>query len=55
MFDGDWAVIASVISNNTHIEPVVVDVNSVDAESAVLTVFTEDDLLRNCVEQVESE
>ena len=53
-FDADWTVITGVITGSTPIDPTIVDVNAKDEESGILVSFTEQDMLKDCVTQLES-
>ena len=53
-FDSDWSVISSTITGMTQIDPIVVDVNAKSEDSGKLVTFTEDEMLKDCVMQMES-
>ena len=53
-FDSDWSVISSTITGMTQIDPIVVDVSAKSEDSGKLVTFTEDEMLKDCVMQMES-
>ena len=54
MFDSDWTAISGVITGSTQIDPTIVDVNAKDEETGILVAFDEQDMLKDCVTQLES-
>lgn len=52
-FDSDWSVISSTITGMTQIDPIVVDVNAKSEDSGKLVTFSEDEMLKDCVMQME--
>ena len=52
-FDSDWSVISSTITGMTQIDPIVVDVNAKSEDSGKLVTFSEDEILKDCVMQME--
>ena len=53
-FDSDWSVISSTITGMTQLDPIVVDVNAKSEDSGKLLTFSEDEMLKDCVMQMES-
>ena len=53
-FDTDWPTSQAVITGSTPIDPLVVNINTKEDETAALVVKSEDEMLGDAVVQLES-